>query len=151
MILNISRLKLAISALAVLMLFFLAACGGDNASTATSARPPDAASSAGSSVEASLPPDSGGTPSVEGGASASSADDSASAVLQSVQGAIEDMGMGKYYVRLQDDRLIAFDTAGADTNKLTETRPGSPIAVYYTGTLQGTDTVGITVVRMETP
>jgi len=72
-------------------------------------------------------------------------------VLQSVTGVIEDAGMGRYYVRLPDDRLVEFVHDGVDQDGLTDTRPGSPITVIFTGTLQGTDTSGITIVRMETP
>lgn len=68
-----------------------------------------------------------------------------------VQGVIDDMGMGKYYVALEDGRVVAFDCADADQKKLDDARPGSSIVVYYTGVLNGTDTSGLTVVRLESP
>lgn len=127
---------------------FLTACTSNNANDSSASADSSAAGTGiSSSVDQSVPASNSAE------ISSSSLPDStpASATLQSVTGVIEDSGMGRYYVRLPDDRLIEFSHDGVDQDALTDTRPGSPITVTFTGTLQGTDTSGITVVRMETP
>lgn len=68
-----------------------------------------------------------------------------------VTGIIDDAAMSKFYVLTDDGRTIPFPYQEADIDALDDTRPGSPITVYYTGALDGEDASGVTVLRMETP
>lgn len=72
-------------------------------------------------------------------------------VENSVTGVIEGAGMGRFQVKLEDGLMLEFIHEGADLSGLTDTRPGSPITVYFYGTINGNDTSGVTVTRMETP
>lgn len=69
----------------------------------------------------------------------------------SVTGVIVSSGMGKFSVELDNGITVDFDYTTADTSALSDSRPGSPVTVYFTGVLEGNDTSGIFVTRMETP
>lgn len=68
----------------------------------------------------------------------------------SITGTIEDVSVGQVFVMLETGQSVAFEYTTADIDDWTDTKPGSKVRVYYTGTLDGNDTSNITVTRIET-
>ena len=103
---------------------------------------------------ASLPVASASGGASQSGATSAGTGDASDAAGQEVtvvNGIIDDSGMGKIYVELEDGVVVGFDFTTADISGLTDTMPGAPVTVTYSGTLNGSDTGGITVIKMETP
>lgn len=139
----------------LLCLSLLAACspGGDDASSSTPplTTPGGTPSPSGAAVSdvSSLPQSSASSSGqIQSGTSTSG---SQSEELQSITGVIDGAAMRQLYVEVEGGLVIPFPHDGVDTTKLESTFPGSPITVYFTGTLDGNDSSGVTVVRMETP
>ncbi len=139
--------------LLVICLLFLLGCTFDTATESHSIHPDADVQPASSAAGAT----SSGADSALGEATSSiagelgTAADSSEPQVNSVQGIIADAGMGRYYVELDDGLVVGFLRDTADISGLTDTRPGSPIVVYFTGELEGNDTSNITVIAMETP
>lgn len=152
------RKLLHLSATLLISVFLLAACGQPGGS-GTASQPEEASAAAPSVLSNRVPGATGngkdgGTPSGTGQASGSATPDVASAAsgeeIQVFSGVIADTGMGKLLVEAPDGLTVAFDITSADTTALEDSRPGNRVNVYYTGTLNGSDTSGITVLRVET-
>lgn len=67
----------------------------------------------------------------------------------SVTGIIDDVSMGQVFVQLDSGQVVPFDYTTADISGWDDTKPGAKVRVYYTGTLNGTDTSNIKVTRIE--
>lgn len=158
------KFKLSILAVISLSIFLLSGCS----SCSTSKNPLSAPSQTASVVDADKPPatppgliasnpdnivtsSSAPTAPPQSQAGGNTSTDEDDGTEHSVTGIIDSAGMGKYFVELDDGRLVAFHFDGVDISGLTNTLPGSPITVYYYGVLDGADTSRITVTRMVTP
>lgn len=71
--------------------------------------------------------------------------------IKTITGVIDDTTMGQFFIEVEGGLVIGFDYTDVDVSGLKDSRPGSPIAVHYTGTINGTDTSGIDIIKMETP
>ena len=122
----------------------LAACqtgGGSSAAPPTSSPGPAPASS-------SHAASSGGSSAAASSSQAESSSSEDPNTEHSITGTIDDVAMGKVYVRTDDGLVIPFEYTSADISGWTNSRPGSRVTVYYTGTLNGNDTSGIQVTRI---
>lgn len=109
------------------------------------AQPPAPASSvsSGSSADASS--------SASSAAPVSSTSSANPNVEHSITGTIDDVAMGKVYLKTEEGQVIGFDYTTADISGWEDSKPGAPITVYFKGTLNGNDTSNITVTRIVTP
>lgn len=67
----------------------------------------------------------------------------------SFTGTIVDAGMGQFLVELDSGVSLTVEYTGADVSGLTDSMPGSKVKVTYTGTIDGADTSGMTVLAIE--
>lgn len=122
-----------------------------NAPGGTNQTPGFITSTAGADQSSSSLPQSSSGGSSGSQASSQSVSSQADNTVHSVTGTIYDAAMSHFYVELEDGLVIPFDYSNADLSGLEDSRPGNPITVYFTGTLQGADSSGVTVTKMETP
>lgn len=141
---------IAISVVCLLGILLLAACG--NSGSQSLHPDADVSEISSSSAQTSAPASSAPASSVSSSSASSSAATSSSSqppVEHSITGTVDDVAMGQVYLLAEDGRVIAFEYTNANISKWTNSKPGATITVYYTGTLNGSDTSGITVTRIE--
>ena len=132
-----------VAALAAVLCVALAACGKD-------AQPS-------SKSEASDPVSSSGIRHVDmdddgGGSSTSSGKQSSDPVPAGeamVEGAIVDAAMNSIVIRTEDGKELSFSTEDADKTACNGLLVDSQVRIYYTGSIDGTDTSNAAVTRME--
>ena len=68
---------------------------------------------------------------------------------QTVTGTITDASMNTLTIKTDAGDELSFSTEDADTSNADGLEVGTSITVYYTGTINGTDTSGATVVAIQ--
>ena len=68
---------------------------------------------------------------------------------QEISGTIVDASMNTLVIQTAEEQELAFGTEDADKSKCSGLEIGSKVTVFYTGTIDGTDTSGVTVLRLE--
>ena len=68
---------------------------------------------------------------------------------QEISGTIVDASMNTLASQTDEGQELTFGTEDADKSKCGGLETGSRVTVFYTGTMDGTDTSGVTVLRLE--
>ncbi|MBC8546952.1 hypothetical protein H8711_08395 [Clostridiaceae bacterium NSJ-31] len=132
-----------VAALAAVLCVALAACGKDAQPSSQS----EGAEPASSSGIRHVDMDGDG-----GGSSASSGEQSSDpmpAGESMVEGAIVDAAMNSIVIRTEDGKELSFSTEDADKAACNGLLVDSQVRIYYTGSIDGTDTSNAVVTRME--